>query len=239
MVIKTAPPAALKKYRISPTTGLSLFNDCPKCFWLHYNAGVQRPRWIFPSLPGGMDGVIKTYFDRYRGALPPELVGKVRGALVKDQAVLERWRNWRTGLEVVDAKLGATLFGALDDCLVDGDIFYPLDYKTRGSTPQPGDSQKYYQTQLDCYALMLSENGFKAGREGFLIYYYPEQVAEGGAVRFAVYPVKIDVNGERARELFQKAVETLRGPVPKSGSTSQYCPWLAKRTETVQTMLFN
>jgi hypothetical protein len=59
--------------RISPTTGLSLFNECPTCLWLGYNKKVQRPREIFPSLPSGMDLVIKKYFDQYRGTLPPEL----------------------------------------------------------------------------------------------------------------------------------------------------------------------
>ena len=239
MSIKIAAPATAKKYRLSPTTGLSLFNDCPKCFWLHYNANTQRPRGIFPSLPGGMDGVIKSYFDRYRGSLPPELVGKVRGMLVKDQNLLDRWRDWRTGMEAVDSKLGATLFGALDDCLVDGDVFIPLDYKTRGSAPKDGDSQKYYQTQLDSYALMLTENGFKAGREGFLIYYYPEKVSAGGAVSFVVEPVRIEVDAERARTLFHRAVETLRGPMPDRSENCEYCTWLGKRVQTIQAALFN
>jgi len=52
--------------RLSPTTGLSLFKECPRCFWLHFNKNVHRPRGIFPSLPSGMDLVIKNYFDRYR-----------------------------------------------------------------------------------------------------------------------------------------------------------------------------
>src|SRR3989344_3937655 len=65
--------------RLSPSTGLNLFRDCPRCFWLHYNKNVHRPRGIFPSLPGGMDLVLKDYFDQFRGSLPPELEGKVRG----------------------------------------------------------------------------------------------------------------------------------------------------------------
>ncbi|ODS30309.1 MAG: hypothetical protein SCARUB_04585 [Candidatus Scalindua rubra] len=85
--------------RLSPTTGLNLFRNCPRCFWLHYNKQVRRPRGIFPSLPGGMDLVIKKYFDRYRGKLPPEIEGKVEGCLMPGVELMNKWRNWRTGLE--------------------------------------------------------------------------------------------------------------------------------------------
>jgi len=68
--------------RLSPST-LNLFIDCPRCFWLHINKRIHRPRGIFPSLPSGMDNVIKTYFDKYRkkGELPPELQNQVKEKL--------------------------------------------------------------------------------------------------------------------------------------------------------------
>ena len=51
-----------KGYKLSPSA-LNLFLNCPKCFWLDRNKGKKRPRGIYPSLPGGMDAVIKNYFD--------------------------------------------------------------------------------------------------------------------------------------------------------------------------------
>jgi len=102
-----------KPIRLSPTTGLNLFKECSRCFWLHYNERVKRPRGIFPSLPGGMDLVIKKYFDEYRGSLPPELEGKIKGVLMPDVNLMNKWRNWRTGLEYEDKELNAVLFGAL------------------------------------------------------------------------------------------------------------------------------
>ncbi|KKM75421.1 hypothetical protein LCGC14_1390370, partial [marine sediment metagenome] len=93
--------------------------------------------------------MIKKYFDRYRGTLPPEIEGKVEGSLMPDIKLMGKWRNWRSGLEYHDKELDAVLFGALDDCLIDDDLYIPLDYKTRGSTPKYGSSERYYQTQLD------------------------------------------------------------------------------------------
>ena len=58
---------------------------------MHFNAKVTRPRGIFPSLPSGMDRVIKTYFDHYRGSLPPELEGEVEGKLIPDLDLMNQW----------------------------------------------------------------------------------------------------------------------------------------------------
>ena len=51
-------------YKLSPSS-LSLLSDCPRCFWLQLNKGVKRPEGIFPSLPSGIDRILKDHFDRY------------------------------------------------------------------------------------------------------------------------------------------------------------------------------
>lgn len=215
--------------RLSPTTGLNLFKECPYCFWLHFNKNAHRPRGIFPSLPGGMDLIIKKYFDKYRGQLPPELERKVEGKLVPDISLLEKWRNWRTGLEYFDKGLNAVLFGALDDCLIDDGLYIPLDYKTRGSAPRKGDSERYYQTQLDAYSLLLNSNGFKTKNFAYLVYYYPSEVMDDSLIQFKTEPVKVETNLERAKQTLKEAVELLRGPMPKEHSNCEYCSWISDR----------
>ncbi len=226
--------------RLSPTTGLNLYRECPRCFWLHYNKKVQRPRGIFPSLPSGMDLVIKKYFDQYRGALPPELRGKVDGQLLEDITLMNKWRDWRTGLEYVDEEIGATLFGALDDCLTisttpadglfENSVSYiPLDYKTKGSAPRDGDSEKYYQTQLDSYALMLSASGYPVADYAYLVYYFPAEVKKDGLIQFNITPIKIQTNLERVKKLFAEAVTLLKGPKPSRAQNCEYCAWLTNR----------
>ncbi|HDZ85685.1 MAG TPA: hypothetical protein ENH35_04020 [Candidatus Moranbacteria bacterium] len=214
-----------KTLRLSPSTGLNLFRDCPRCFWLHYNEKVRRPRGIFPSLPGGMDLVIKDYFDQYRGSLPPEIDGKVKGKLIEDVKLMNRWRNWRTGLEYTDKKLNATLFGALDECIEYEGKYIPVDYKTRGSAPREGDSERYYQTQLDTYALLLEANGYKAEGTAYLIYYYPQKVGKNGVVTFSVETKELTASPDRVKKIFEDAVKLLRGPAPKDHSNCEYCSW--------------
>jgi hypothetical protein len=219
----------VKQVTLSPSA-LSLFKDCPRCFWLEKVKNIKRPRGIFPSLPGGMDRVIKAYFDTFRaqGKLPPELcISEFKGIqLYADQARLEEWRAWRTGLQYHEE--GWTLSGMLDDLLVKEGAYIPFDYKTKGSPTNEEDATKYYQTQLDCYALMLEGNGLKTAGYGFLLYYSPREVGENGQVRFEIQPIRIKTDTDRAKELSRRALAVLTGSAPKASTKCEYCGWLEK-----------
>ena len=213
--------------KLSPST-LNLFLECQKCFWLGQVKGVHRPRGIFPSLPGGMDNLIKKYFDSYRiqGTLPPEIAGKVDGMLMADLNLLNQWRSWRTGLVYRDPSSGAVLSGALDDLLVNPakQVFMPFDYKTRGYALKE-DSSSFYQNQLNCYSLMLEANGLKSAGFGYLCYYIPTNVSEDGQVKFEVTVKKMSVSNDDARKVFESAQELINGPMPKSHNACEYCSW--------------
>ena len=60
-------------YKLSPSS-LTLFEECKRCFWLHHH-GKKRPETPFPTLPSGMDRILKIHFDKFRDKkkLPPEI----------------------------------------------------------------------------------------------------------------------------------------------------------------------
>lgn len=235
--------------RLSPST-LNLFLECQKCFWLEQVQGIHRPRGIFPSLPGGMDNLIKKYFDKYRlqGKLPPEIEGKVDGVLMADLELLNKWRSWRTGLVHKDLETGAILSGALDDLLVNPhtkrvsasqdqnntrfgvgvnpqkQVYMPFDYKTRGYDLKE-DSSSFYQNQLNCYGLMLEANGLPPADHGYLCYYIPKEVNEGGQVRFEITVKRMAIYPAQAKIVFRSAVALIGGPMPKNHSACEYCSW--------------
>lgn len=217
------------KIRLSPST-LNVFLECPKCFWLDQREGISRPRGIFPSLPGGMDGLIKKYFDKYRalGKLPPELEGKVEAELFLDQELLNQWRNWRSALAFEDPESRAVLSGMLDDLGVAGTgkdkLFVPLDYKTRGYDVKEG-GEDYYRNQLNCYGLLLRENGMKPAGYSYLIYYIPKEISEGGMTRFDVVPKRVDINPDVALKVVRDAAALLAGPMPRAHTDCAYCVW--------------
>ncbi len=211
-------------------SSLSLFTECPRCFWLEKVKGISRPDTIFPSLPGGMDGIIKKYFDRFRvlGKLPPELEGKLEGTLFPDQKLLDLWRARHRGLRYSDKEVGATLMGLLDDCLVQEDRYLPLDYKTRGY-PVKEDTPSYYQDQLNIYTLLLQENGYQTAGCAYLVFYHPLEQNDGGRITFHMHPVKVDTDPERARKIFREAVDLLsKRSCPSADSECGFCEWAIK-----------
>ena len=107
-------------YKLSPSS-LSLMQECPRCFWLDKHGVWKRPASIFPSLPSGMDGILKVHFDKFRdkGILPPELCdnGECKNMkLFNDREKLQTWRNNFKGISWID-KEGNILHGAVDNIL--------------------------------------------------------------------------------------------------------------------------
>lgn len=211
--------------RLSPST-LNLFRECPRCFWLHINEKIHRPSGPFPSLPSGMDTIIKKYFDTWRAKneLPPEIRPNVRGVLFPDLDILTKWRNWRTGLRYEDENAGGVLSGALDDCVVEGKYYAALDYKTRGYPPKEG-GHKFYQGQLDAYTLLLEENGYPTNHLAYLVYYFPKEVRENGLVSFNVEVKEVKTNSDDAKKEFERALEVLKSPMPLKHSECAFCSW--------------
>src|SRR5579864_2396682 len=173
---------------LSPSS-LSDFAKCRRCWWLDKVQKIAWPRGVFPSLQGGIDRVLKDWYDCYRHTreyelehgglvMPPELDadGRLQDFMLYwDTANLKRWRFWRTGLRAEVAP-GVIISGAIDDLLApfkEGDPYAMLDYKTRGVLPKEGDTEKYYGIQANCYSLMLDANGMKTGGKGYFVYYWP------------------------------------------------------------------
>ena len=73
------------EYKLSPSS-LNLLQDCPRCFWLHFNKKIKRPSGPMSSIPIKMDSIIKHYFDRYREMekLPPMIENMIIGKLPHD-----------------------------------------------------------------------------------------------------------------------------------------------------------
>ena len=94
-----------------------------------------------------------------------------------------------------------------------------------------GDSEKYYQTQLDAYSFLLNSNGYKTGDLAYLVYYYPDEVTKNGVVRFSVTPVKVETNLKRAEKTFRDAVGLLKGSMPKNHTGCEYCSWVIDRVK--------
>ena len=140
-------------YKLS-SSSLNLLEECPRCFWLEKHKVWKRLSGIFPSLPSGMDAILKVHFDKFRDKeeLPPELKRsecRQDCKLFDDSELLKVWRNNLQGVRWID-KDGNILFGAVDNILMKDKKLIVLDYKTRGY-PVKEDTADHYQNQLDIY----------------------------------------------------------------------------------------
>ncbi len=219
-------------YKFSKSS-LSLLKDCPRCFWLHFNKKIKHPETIFPSLPSGMDSVLKKHFDSYRekNELPPELATLEKDSikLFPDKKQLTIWQNNFKGIQWKDAA-GNIFMGAVDDLLIKDKKIVVMDFKTRGF-PKKDDTADFYQDQLDIYNFLLQKNGFETEDYAYLIFYHPLEVAQTGDVIFHKDLVKMKVDVKNAEKIFKEAVEVLDGPIPASAENCGHCRWAREACE--------
>ena len=213
----------MKTFSLSPSS-LALMKDCPRCFWLEKHNIWKRPVSIFPSLPSGMDNILKKHFDKFRDKclLPPELVKSeckdMQCSLFNDAEKLKIWRNNLKGIKWEDAQ-GNILHGAVDNILVKGEKLIVLDYKTRGFALKE-DTHEHYQDQLDVYNFLLQKNGYDTEDFAFLLFYVPSEVLETGEFVFETTLKKMKVDAGNAEKLFNDALKLLNSECPKEG-----CEW--------------
>jgi len=207
--------------KLSPSS-LNLFKDCPKCFWLRFNKKLKRPEGIFPSLPGGMDKILKERYDRFRAKkqLPPELE-TTKAQLFQDTKLLNQWRIPQRGLswEYKDHLLR----GAIDDLLQKKKLIV-LDFKTRGY-PLKEDTHKHYQDQLDIYNLLFRKNGYETEDYSYLAFYHPTSMDDQGKAVFKADLKKMKTDPKRAERLFKRAIKTLEGGIPRADDKCGFCQW--------------
>ncbi|MAG08156.1 hypothetical protein CMO89_01680 [Candidatus Woesearchaeota archaeon] len=211
-------------YKFSPSS-LSLLKDCPRCFWLQFNKGIKRPQGIFPSLPSGMDKILKIHFDSFmeKGELPPELNECKDLKLFNDKEQLQTWRNNFKGIQWKDDE-GNLFRGAIDNLLVKGNKLIVLDYKTRGY-PLKEDTHEHYQDQMDIYNLLLRKNNHQTEDYAYLLFYHPKKLNPNGDVVFNTNLIKININIKNAERIFKEALEILKATIPKPEKNCEYCSW--------------
>lgn len=220
--------------------------DNPHMFWLEKNMRLAWPRGIFPTLPGGMDRVLKPWYDSWRakGEFPPEVCGQgVTGHLLKDQATIDKWRSRGSGgmlstivtVEIDKVLYGVTFQGMIDECVEEDDkSLTPFDFKTKGSAPKAGGSEEYYQHQLNGYRLLFERNGRKGSGKAHLAYYHPGVVSADAvaspkavAVGFTCTVEHLSSFADDCEYLVQKLISVLVGPLPEP-NCHEACEYLAQ-----------
>lgn len=209
-------------FKLSPST-LNLMQECPRCFWLTQHKVWKRPSGIFPSLPSGIDRILKIHFEKFRdkGLLPPELCekGECNGMkLFDDKEKLKIWQSNFKGISLKD-KNGNELHGAVDNILINGNKLVVLDYKTRGYALKD-DTAEHYRLQQNIYNFLLRKNGYKTEDYFFLLFYMPKEVMPTGEIIFDTELKKMKVDVKIAEDEWKSAIKLLNSDCP-----TKKCEW--------------
>ncbi len=214
-------------------SGLKLFLECPRCFWLDLHHKIKRPPGYPYTLSAAVDYLVKREFDKFRveGTLPPVLtlsgVEGLKGAKLYAGDNLAEWRNNFKGISYFDESLNANLYGAVDDVLEfkDGSLAV-IDYKSSGS--KEITIYDDYQKQMDVYNYILQQLGYETYPEAFFVFYQVIKEGEDGfqnALKFKEQVKAVKVNKDWVGPAFEAAVELARqdSPPAQSGNSQKHC----------------
>jgi len=211
-------------YKFS-SSSLGLLDECPRCFWLHFNRGIKRPSGISPSLLTGMNMILRAHFDSYRDKkeLPPELGHLKDVKLFDNLEVLSVWRNHLKGIQWTDDNQNI-ITGTVGDLLQKGNKLIILDFQAVGF-PLKEDTADAYQDQLDIYNFLLRKYGYETEDYSYLLFYQPNKITGKGNVLFHAELVKMPVSIENAERIIKQAFEVLNGPMPAPSENCDYCKY--------------
>ena len=222
-----------KAITLSPS-GLNDAFETPHLFWLHKKKNLAWPRGAFPTLPSGVDAVLKERYDdaRLAHALPPELVGHgLTGLLEPDQLVVNKFRAGGKSMpktvvtETVNSVLyGLTFQGMVDDIVREADgALTVYDNKTKGWAPkeEPEATLRYYGRQANGYALLFQAQGYKASGKAHFAYHYPVEADTNElgalAIQFKTQVVTVPCLAMTAERDLKAVIRLLVGPCPGIG----------------------
>ncbi|MFM7962895.1 MAG: PD-(D/E)XK nuclease family protein [Actinomycetota bacterium] len=212
--------------KLSPSSLTFLYEECPACFWHHYN-GRPRPATAFPKVFGALDNAQKEFFvgrsvKEVKKSLPAGVVQ--RGKRVKSEAIALPGTSYRV-------QFG----GDTDTILKFSRAGYGVcDFKT--SSPSD-EAAALYGRQLHAYAIALERPSGDAlplapvSKMG-LICFPPEGMIElpGKKQRYAYRTSAVWVEVERNDEAFlhfvADAVKLItRRSMPRSAPNCGWCRW--------------
>lgn len=158
-------------------TGVNLFVQCPRCFYLEKRLGTGRPPGFPFSLNSAVDKLLKKEFDGHRakGSAHPLMKAYGIDAVPFAHEMLDEWRDaLRRGVKRLHEPTGMTIRGGIDDVWVNpkGEL-HIVDYKATSKSSEvslDAEWQDGYKRQMEIYQWLFRGNGFTVSPVGYFVY---------------------------------------------------------------------
>ena len=158
-------------------TGVDLFVQCPRCFYLEKRLGTGRPPGFPFSLNSAVDKLLKKEFDGHRakGSAHPLMKAYGIDAVPFAHEMLDEWRDaLRRGVKRLHEPTGMIIRGGIDDVWVNpkGEL-HIVDYKATSKSSEvnlDAEWQGGYKRQMEIYQWLFRGNGFTVSPIGYFVY---------------------------------------------------------------------
>jgi hypothetical protein len=231
-------PEAHEPFTVS-RTGIDLFIQCPRCFYLDKRLGTARPPGFPFSLNSAVDKLLKTEFDAHRAAGTAHPFMKAYGldAIPYAHPDLDAWRDsLRRGIQYLHKPTNLLIRGGVDDVWVnpEGELII-ADYKATAKNSEvnlDAEWQDGYKRQMEIYQWLFRINGFKVSPVGYFVYCNgkADKAAFDGKLEFDVTLLPYRGDDSWVEGVIVKLKKCLMGEkLPRSEVTCDFCAYYVPR----------
>lgn len=173
-----------KNWRLSRSK-ISLFLECPRCFYIDNKLGTPRPPGFPFNLNSAVDALLKKEFDVHRAAQTPHPLVEAYGvdAIPFAHANMDTWRDSLKGGVICEHETGMKVCGGVDDIwITPKKELLVVDYKATSKDEQIVALDKEwhdgYKRQVEVYQWLLRRNGFQVSNTAYFVYANASRDAE-------------------------------------------------------------
>lgn len=229
-------PSSSTPYRVS-RSGIDLFLNCPRCFYLDKRLGIKRPSGPPFTLNSLVDALLKKEFDVHRATATAHPLMKTYGidAVPYQDERMDEWRDsLRRGITYVHPATNLKITGGVDDVWVTpaGELIV-VDYKATSKATEVNIDAPWqiaYKRQMEVYQWLLRRNGFEVSNTGYFVYCNGDQDREAfdGRLEFTIKVIPYTGNDAWIEPTINELHACLCAEVvPSPPATCEYCRYVA------------
>ncbi len=228
-------PTSKDQFKLS-RTGIDLFINCPRCFYLDKRLGIKRPPGYPFTLNVAVDTLLKKEFDIHRaaGTTHPLMAKYGIDAVPIDHEKLSEWRHNFTGIRYLHEPTNLLLYGAIDDLWQNkAGEYIVVDYKATAKAEEVTKLDKEwhegYKRQMEIYQWLLRKNGHKVSSTGYFVYCNgkTDRKAFDGKLEFDVTIIPYTGKDDWVEPTVEKIHDCLTGEtIPAAAPDCEYCGYV-------------
>ena len=232
-------PKSGKPFKVS-RSGIELYLECPRCFYLNHRCGIRRPSGPPFNINSLVDRLLKKEFDVHRsnGSTHPLMHQYGINAVPFQHPQIDEWRENFKGVQVHHEPTNLIVTGAVDDLWINpaGEIIV-VDYKATakaGEVNIDAEWQMTYKRQMEVYQWLVRRQDLTVSDTGYFVYCNGQDAeAFDGLIEFAVKLLPYTGSDDWVEDVLSALKGCLLSDeIPNKPPDCEFCGYAVARAET-------